>query len=37
MPMLTEVHVQAGRPTLSLGFTYDQGTNGLGRLTDRLH
>jgi YD repeat-containing protein len=28
--MLSEVHVQAGRPTLSLGFTYDQGTHGLG-------
>jgi RHS repeat-associated protein len=30
---LTEVHVQAGKPTQSLAFTYDQGPNGLGRLT----
>ena len=31
--MLTEVHSQTGRPTITLGFTYDQGTHGLGRLT----
>jgi RHS repeat-associated protein len=31
--MLTEVHVQAGKPTQSIAFTYDQGPNGLGRLT----
>jgi YD repeat-containing protein len=31
--MLTEVHSQTGRPTISLGFSYDQGTHGLGRLT----
>jgi RHS repeat-associated protein len=31
--LLTEVHAQTGRPTITLGFSYDQGTNGRGRLT----